>query len=320
MDVTDAINAIGKSQADDYLLNASNHHANLRTDHPALADLLVTAEAEGHIAAFHDRDKQAIDAQSNYRKWMGMANLGALSTASFGAMAMSTTIMQNQLPELVTKGLSGLATFSAVVGAIAVYNLRSGRLLEAWMRKRASAESHRMSFFESVLLNGAAQGFETAQLSLEYFRRYQFEVQLTYYRARGHQHETSSKRTVLIGAIGAGMATVSGVSGLGADTAWHAATVFGAALGAYAIGREQMTQDSRNAERYDRTHGGLVELSKVLDRVRDSGAEGKSQAVVEFGSAVNSLLSAEHRQWLDETEATAALLRKIESSIQEKKN
>jgi hypothetical protein len=62
---------------------------------------------------------------------------------------------------------------------------------------------------------------------------------------------------------------VSGSSG----QAVNALSVFGAALGAYAIGREQMTQDRRSAERYDRTFSALTALAERFDRVRDAVAQ-----------------------------------------------
>jgi hypothetical protein len=104
-------------------------------------------------------------------------------------------------------------------------------------------------------------------LKLEYFRRYQLDVQRTYYRGRGKQHAESASQTlmlgglaVLAGSVSAGAAGVLGVADV-ALTAFAALGVVGTALSAFATTREAMNQDRRNAERYTRTHDALQKLS-----------------------------------------------------------
>ena len=46
---------------------------------------------------------------------------------------------------------SVLAVVGTELGSVGLYILREGKLLENWMRKRATAETHRIDYFESVL-------------------------------------------------------------------------------------------------------------------------------------------------------------------------
>ncbi|MEN0002377.1 MAG: SLATT domain-containing protein, partial [Pseudomonadota bacterium] len=198
-----------------------------------------------------------------------------------------------------------------------------GKLLETWMGKRALAESHRISYFEGLITKAAGLSTESALLTLEYFRRYQFDNQKAYYQRRSREHDISAKRTVAIGAVGAGVATLAGASGVvtaGQETWLGAFTIFGSALGAFAIGREQMTQDRRNAERYTRTYSSLVELTKRLDSVRQAVSGGNTRAAVEFVKVVDEQLSTEHRQWLKETEATNEAIARLDEALKETAN
>ncbi len=323
MDWKDADEIIGDQKGDDYILDLKAHEG-LYKNTP-LSELIASATPEALAASYHRFDGGAIAAQKEYFRWMKRANWSVFFTSVLGALAIALKLMATTQESLETI-LGGLgiacsigAAAAAAFGAVSFYFLRQGELLEEWMKKRALAESHRIGYFESILSQAVAKGGDAAILALEYFRRYQFDVQQNYFYKRAEDHRKSAKTTVLIGAIGAGLATLFGagnaLSANGSAIA-GALAVAGAALGALAVGREQMTQDRRNAERYDRTYAALVEFTKKLQEVRVAVTNGHPNAAFEFAASVNEHVSNEHRQWLEETEATQVALARIDAALQ----
>ena len=63
----------------------------------------------------------------------------------------------------------------------------------------------------------------------------------------------------------------------------------------------------------------LLELTKTLDPVAEALTEGNVSAVREFTSAVEEQISNEHRQWLEETEATNTSLARIQTALESNK-
>lgn len=317
----DAQKIMGEGAQDDYKLDLAAHQKLYTQSAPALAELLNYAGIREAAKSYHLYDAEAGAAQANYRKWMRLTIYTALLTSIFSGLAMAWGIIDFlQTGQWVygSQVLSGLAMISAAVGTAGIFFLRSGQLLEKWMNKRAHAETFRVAYFTGLINHALQKGQDATLTTLEYFRRYQLDVQKAYFFTRARQHEASSNKSTLVGAVGAGIATLSSAAGVFSGGNWNALgvlAVFGAALGAFAIGREQMTQDSRNQERYDRTHVALSDITKSLDRVRPAVEAGKLAPAGEFVAAVNDHISNEHRQWLDQAEAAKAGLAKIEEAL-----
>lgn len=322
MNWRDAERLIGRGEEGDYVLALQEHEDRYATSAPDLATLISSAGARSAAETYARFDRAAIKAQANYRKWMFRANLGALLTSVLSASAMALALLDLDIrphPAVSYETLVSIAAAgAAALGATGLYWLRNGRLLETWMGKRAEAETQRISYFANVVRRASEGSSDLALLALEYFRRYHLHVQKTFFFSRARQHEKSAGRTVALGAAGAGAATLFSILGIAAEGSWQAVgalSVLGAALGSFAIGREQMTQDRRNAERYDRTYGALVALTYKLDEVREAVENGKAAAANEFAIAVNDQISNEHRQWLEETEATKSAIARIEAAL-----
>ncbi|MEM8848758.1 MAG: SLATT domain-containing protein [Pseudomonadota bacterium] len=321
----DARRVIGDQAAGDYLLDLEDHAARYDGEAPGLSDILRSAAARAHGDAFLRYDADAIEAQQDYFRWMRRTNIGTLLTSVFGASAMAWQLVVSDavlatswlLPHVST-ALAAAATAAAGLGAAGLYFLRNGKLLETWMTRRAQAETQRIAYFETVIDKAGKQSTWLHLLTLEYFLRYQFEVQKNYYATRSREHRVSAGKTVTIGAAGAVIATVSSASGVTLQGAanWPAAiAVIGAAIGAFAVGREQMTQDRRNSERYERISATLTDLSRTLDDVRAQTERGNAAGVAEFARAVNEQISNEHRQWLDQADAMRSALDRIEKAL-----
>jgi hypothetical protein len=305
-----------------FSVDFAEHPASLCGEIPLVAELASNTRAKVEVKAHAHHARRAALAQRLYKRWMRVAGACIFLTLVLGASSMAAAIAVGGFGTSgvsVGKPLSVGAALSAACGAVALYKLREGRLLESWMAARARAETHRLSYF-SVLGDLAAARPEPQRLAsfLVYFQRFHLDVQREFYDVRAREHEASANVTVTIGAVGAGMATFFGALGAAAEGGWAAVgvlSVAGAALGAVAATRELMNDDRRNSERCGRTWAALQGLAARLDEVREAAAAGNADAVKEFVSAVNDQVSLEHRQWLEGSENASATLSRLEDAL-----
>ncbi|MDA0301833.1 MAG: hypothetical protein O2822_04840 [Chloroflexi bacterium] len=321
----DAVSVIGSDGSDDYVLTPTGHSTRYETTAPGLVALLRSTAATIAAEEFERADAIALDAQRQFRRVAGQANLVGMLAAWLSAAVLLAALLDAAGPVLLATGIGG-----SVVGAYGVFlmqRLRQQHLLQRWMTARAEAEEFRHRYFEVVTLtppqNDVAAGApSTSMLQLEYFRRYQLDVQSRYYDIRQRQHQRSSDRTITYAAAAAFTAALStglaGLLGAGEGTDWAglaALGIVGASIATYAGVRESITQDSRNAERYGRTRAALREVHTHLDEVREAVSHGNRAALEEFVAAVHEHLSVEHRQWLTEADATRTGLARLERAL-----
>lgn len=319
--MADLWDTIGEAAPGDFVIDPLGHATLYKTTSPTLAGLLGLAIVKASAESYNRLNAEAIDAQRSYKKWMLRANVGVFATTVLGACAMAAAIIAKSdfasgLPD-VGRPISVVAALAAALSAYCLYMLREGRLMESWMEARAGAETHRLEYF-TVLAYKAREAADPVLLSLvlEYFRRYQLDVQKNYYDSRRHSHQASAIVTLRCGGIGAAVATLSSLASVAPDLeALGAFSVAGAALGAFAAARELMNQDRRNSERYQNTLQSLVGVGKRLDDVRKAAAQGNGEAVAEFVAAVNEQISVEHRQWLETGESSKQALSRLEAAL-----
>ena len=89
----------------------------------------------------------------------------------------------------------------------------------------------------------------------------------------------------------------------------------GASLTIVASRREELTQDERNAERYQRTYETLSSIRELHSDVQQVVASGNSEVLLQYAAAIHEQLSLEHRQWLSETEAMDSTIKELNSSL-----
>lgn len=311
---------IGKQEDGDFLLAPRTHSSGLRMSAPALADVLEDARMTVTAEQYEEHDDKAIKAQGNYKSLMFRGSLAVFVSAVCGAamMASELFVQQNIANPYATKALSLLGGAAGCYAGYCLYRLREGRMLETWMGERARAETARIGYFAYLGETAAAsQDRSLIALILEYFRRYQLDVQRAFYKNRGEGHLLSANRTVTLGAIGTVIAALANLSGAPAGfwVTFGTLGVVGASLTTFATTREQTNQDRRNAERYGRTRDALDALAAKLTEVRAAAGQGNGNAVKEFIAAVNEQVSLEHRQWLEGSEATVAALAKLEDAL-----
>ena len=192
------------------------------------------------------------------------------------------------------------------------------------MSARAVAESERLGYFNRLARRVAEQQGSKPRLlllCLEFLRRYQLAVQQLYYGQRSKKHRASLRKTVGVGAIAVGILSL-GSGGFGIAGSIYSTLLPLAALGAIGAGlatvasrREELNQDERNAERYERTYESLSKIRELHSDVQLALARGEASILIKYVAAVHEQLSLEHRQWLAETEAMDNTLKDLVTSL-----
>jgi hypothetical protein len=319
----EAAKLIGEQPRGDYALDLAAH-AERYKDIAALATLLCSTRLRVIREQYERANAEAAAAQTLYKTNMWRANAAVLAAASLSALMMAAQIVT---PKLEIPGLvPALGILSALSGAAAtmwLFRVSQGNMLDAWMQRRAEAETQRLSYFAVVAQPDAADPPDTGLdlLRLEYFRRYQLDVEKNFYQFRGVAHRVAADKTLNLGSYAVLLSAAASLltAGLGAvygiATALGVVGVFGASLSSYANSREALSQDRRNAEHYERIRIALAGLETRLDQVRTAVAAGNRQALTEFASAVNEQISLEHRQWLEATKATRIVVARLEEAL-----
>lgn len=321
-----AVQAVGADRPPDYLLTPTLHAEALAGQAPALARLLRTAKMETLALQYERLDRRANEAQRKFKRAMAWANRALLLTAILGAGIMVVAILAASWARAFADELSVIVGLAAVLSgglaAMSLFRVREGNLLEAWMSARAQAETTRLLYFSTLVQgDGGASDPPLGLLKLEYFRRYQLDVQIAYYAGRGDAHRWSADRTLMIGgfAVAAGAVAAGSAGVLAAiDSRWAtlaALGVVGTAGAAFAATREAVNQDRRNAERYGRTLSALEILRGRLDDVRAGVLAGSQDVLEEYVAAVQEQLSLEHREWLSGAESTRSAIGKLDETL-----
>jgi hypothetical protein len=316
---------IGRPTSDDYRLQPSLHAEQYREKAPKLAAILESTRVGAIVRSYEENDAEAAVAQSSYKKAAGWANGLILSAATLGAVMMAVQILYGDsqpIPHLVAilGILSGLAG-SAAAGCL-FWASGSGKLNE-WLQLRAAAETRRLALFEAVIapVDGEAADVQLDLLRLAYFRRYQLNVQLTFFAQRGVDHRKAADRTLMVGAVAATCASLASLAAGGASFASGAAVslgalaVFAAALSSYASNAEALSQDRRNSQRYRTAREALRELEARFGSIEDEVRKGNRAAALEYVKVVNEQLASEHKQWLASSEAIRDVVAKLEEAL-----
>jgi hypothetical protein len=323
-----AIETIGEGKPGDYILSPSGHATGFREKAPDLAGILGSSDIASLARQYETHDRDALAAQKKFRRIFNLANACVFLTGIFITLVLATAIVfpdQGSKYPLLFLSLGGVITGG--LASMYLFMMKQGKYLEEWMTLRAKAETTRLNFFSNVIKTPASPGngsvIPVELLKLEYFRRFQLDVQRTYYSCWGSAHRARAEKILFWSALSvAGAAISSGAAGvLGVLSPKFAAiaaagTVF-AGIGTFFAMREAVNQDRRNAERYRRTWQFLEELSSRLDQVRKAVFSGGMKPLEEFAGAVNEQLSLEHRQWMEELNEAGSAFGRLETTLKE---
>lgn len=326
--------AIGPNADDDYILNATKHTEELKETAPELSQFLASSPIKSIIGEYEIWDKKALDVQGKFKWWSTQARWAVFLTATASALLVASPgilMIFDQYPKNDTSFLViALMTISIFFGAWATvcFNIiKSKKLLPEWMENRAQAEEQRLDYFNLIASTQATQSssneVEQVLHKLEYFRRYQLEMQYSYYKERAseHGHKASKYLTYSALAMG-GVALINGIAGAFgiADPKWTAFAALAIVLQAIASmvsNKESIDQNQRNAERYERTRTVLNRLIGKLDQIREDISNGNYDLLPNFVKAVHEVLSVEHRQWLTNLEDRQTAVNQLEIQLKE---
>jgi hypothetical protein len=244
---------------------------------------------------------------------------GSEATQSMAGWLLSCPV---DLSWLQPAGLAAgiMAGLAAIVSSMWLFKAREGQLLERYLNCRAKAEAERGSYFSAVAAH-SPDDVPLRLLKLEYFRRYQLDVQRGYFKHASERHATAAERTLRFGAYAVGLSAIpvffAGSLGMTGEhwTALGAFSVIGAGIGAFTSAHEAMSQNKRNAERYENALEALELLAAKLDDVREAIAAGSADALKAFVAAVNEQLATEHRQWLEAEQNAKKAIEMVESAL-----
>lgn len=329
MPKTSAEAAVGHDDAaSDWQLRPAHHANELPAEAAALKRVLVRPEIEAIINRFRTADKKAIAAQVRYKR-VGRTGLYAATMATLvGALFLLP--IEPWLKGPAASIASATQVLGLVIAFLASRFLSIAKPFDAWMKNRAEAEIARIALFDAVAdaSEPAREGeIPLLPLALEYFRRYQLDVQRRYYGGRGAQQSAAAWRnnqllrasllfTVASMVLGAllflhvafawGLPVPvwllmlrSPLEGPEANHTLLALGVVASALYGLGVARSLMDLDERNASRYLTTAQNLEFLTETrLSAAREAAAAGNPNEVRDFIGRVQEQISSEHREWI----------------------
>lgn len=321
-----AIEALGTTANDDYVLQPGQHAAALPDAAGPLKRILQRSQIEEIGRTYEDADAKAVEAQARYKTLARFA-----ARTGFGSVAVALVLFWPEhdpswdwvfaLGYLLEIGLLA-ASF------LASRQLSQTKSFDTWMQERARAETNRVQLFATV----AAANEETRPseisalpLQLEYVRRYQLDVQRAYYRKRGKDHKRDAANLGIYRYIVIGLGVLGLVPafinlrevlwpfkspdgmlhtmepyyrGL-AERIFHSSGLLGGALQTLLATHEEQAHNIRNADRYEVTGNNLDHLSEVpLADARAAAVRGDRANVINFAKVRHDQISKEHSEWL----------------------
>lgn len=323
MDVTGdaAKQAVGSDAPSDWQLKPETHALSLPPNAGALKRILERDIFRRTIEAFRIDDAAAVSSRKWYVFYAGWAALLSLVSIVCASTLLTVFGLNPSKNDPLVTHLSIIIGVSVSLSFILSLLEKWVDPAQKWMASRAAAENERMRLFnEVVAANEPVKANELAlpPLQLEYFRRYQLDVQRRYYEGRGAQHRAVVRWSVglrivaLLLVLTASLPQISTLAGYPmADWLGHAIdpdlqtrifvglSTAGAALQGWLAAQLLMGLDERNAVRYASTAANLIALSgRPLDEAREAAANGDRQAVLGFVALVQEQVSSEHREWI----------------------
>lgn len=174
--------AIGSHQSGDYVLRLREHACAMPPEAGPLRRILERPAVQAVIAGYDTHNSDAIKWQRRYLFW---GKVGIWTAVASIVPALLLTVAPITLPPLANVAASVLVWLLLCVSwACFIYLMRS-QPQEKWYTARGNAEALRKRLFERVLaIDDETPGpneIELLPLQIEYFRRYQLDVQRAYY-------------------------------------------------------------------------------------------------------------------------------------------
>jgi hypothetical protein len=351
--IDEAIRVVGRNPPTNRQLQVDRHVERLAVHAEAapLVEVLKSAAVQAVFQRYDEVDATADSEQKAYKRsqWLLLTPLGVAVTVgllNFMIPASEIGVWFDRLgmspleAEVSVRQWSTWAIFlSLFLVPLLALGLRPFLHYELWMRARATAEGLRRELFERVMAEksigrGSGTALPLLLLKLEYFRRYQMEIQSVFHDTRGRQHEVAANRArilrqvfillllvwvlLCIGANLSGLAEQGAlpvpapVSGLVAiatswlqrieiydfDVAALALSVGLALIYAAVLLNSFLSSSVRNAARYKIMRENFRQLNDELGAVRAAAVQQDEAAVQAFVARVHSVMSLELADWV----------------------
>ena len=196
---TRARRAVGEHARDDYILRPRKHADLLPPEAGPLKRILSRPEIEDIKAEYDRWDADALRLQGRHMRW-GKRGIAAAMMATVVAAFLMVSPVELTPPQSVLA--SSFVWLSLCVSWGHFAAMMVGRPLEAWFKARANAEEYRKRLFESVLAARETTNpgeIAVLPLQLEYFRRYQFEMQCAYFADKSRKAAKRARWTDVVG-------------------------------------------------------------------------------------------------------------------------
>lgn len=315
--VQNARDAIGDQSSTDYIFKPTQLPAQIEAQSRSLADMLRHSAVSTIAERYEARNVEAIAAQSDFRRAANRANWAVFLTAIFSALLLVAGTLH--APQSVILSITVIGAIAAAFATMFITAARNSKLLEEWFSRRAEAEAARRDYFERLFMT--SNGTDSLLIRLEFFRRYQLDLQTNYFRNRRKDHANAARRLTFLSASGAAVSmlatTIAGAL-TNLNPNWVAVAGVSAittAFAAFITTRESIFRYSQNAESFRQAQDALEKLRERLDDVRTAAALGQSEPVHQFVLSIHEQLMLEHQQWLKSSDSAQEALRRLQESL-----
>jgi hypothetical protein len=326
---------IGLNKENDYILDPDQHMETYEKEAPFFASILRSSMISTILGEYNQADSRAIVAKNVFSKWSNSLIWATFITTVFttGLLASSSFDLFFGVGSPVSKTLAVIFSLggvaAAAVGTGCLQHIKNNKLLEKWMGTRAEAEKLRMQYFEELAIAVPKNGEDTLKLTdhlkLEFFRRFQLDVQLNYFSAKSIRHQKTASKLLLISTIAVmlvlfinGIAGIVGFIGETQITVIASFAIIAQAVSSMVMNKEAIGQDRQNSERYESARKSLNMLKRTIDQVHDKLDEGNPAILQNYIAAVHEPIMSEHRQWLSSQETRLSAISRLEEEL--KKN
>ena len=222
---TRAREIIGRQEDDDWKIEPTRHADNLQKRAPQLAAILQSSEVSTEAQRYERSDTEAVAVQNQYKVLVSRANLFVFYSSVLSALVLAANgWLQDPNRARAVAAIGVAAVVCAALARMWLTQAEGNQLFERWMENRATAETMRLEYFRlaATMTHNAGEGSSKGEvplelMQLEYFRRFQLDVQLAFYEGRGKQHREQSSKTVrwssyasLATMLGSGLAAAGG--------------------------------------------------------------------------------------------------------------
>ena len=298
---------IGTQEKNDWLIDPQKHADNLPDEAHSLKKILNSSSVQVLQKRYDRHNNKAITSQKTYLKQSKRRIYSAAGSIIIGAFILYFQGIEVTFKSELTWLFSIIELILLAITTFYSSILKNSKSYENWMDSRAQAETIRVKYF-SLVAKHQTDDIDLNKLQLEYFRRYMLDVQLNYYDGRGKQHTTHAKKfitsTAILAALSVVITTVIAKMGDGDyANSTEIITLFvfiGAVIAALNTVQSQLamlSEDQRNARRYESVYYQLLDLSGELDTVREAAEQGKQNVVDDFITRTNEVILRENQEW-----------------------